>query len=400
VAARLVGGLVARLGQPRVVGEMLAGLLLGPSALGVLAPDLAAAVFPAASVGFLSALAQVGVLLFMFVVGLELDPAHLREQGHTAVVTSHASIIAPFLLGTALSLALYEPFAPPGVSFAPFALFMGTAMSVTAFPVLARILAERGMTATPLGAIAIACAAVDDVTAWVILAAVILFARTGEITAVGGALVTLAAYLAIMFVVIRPLLARLARRVQAGSLREQEFLAAVVLIALGSAWATEHIGVHALFGAFLAGVLVPRGAATSEMLMQRCRDLLVVLLLPLFFAITGLRTGITLISGPTALLACAAVLVAAVAGKLGGSALAARASGLQWRDALSLGALMNTRGLMELVVLNVGLEIGVLSPTLFAIMVVMALVTTAATSPLLTLFARIPARAARTVHAG
>jgi len=188
--------------------------------------------------------------------------------------------------------------------------------------------------------------------------------------------------------------------VQAGSLREQEFLAAVVLIALGSAWATEHIGVHALFGAFLAGVLVPRGAATSEMLMQRCRDLLVVLLLPLFFAITGLRTGITLISGPTALLACAAVLVAAVAGKLGGSALAARASGLQWRDALSLGALMNTRGLMELVVLNVGLEIGVLSPTLFAIMVVMALVTTAATSPLLTLFARIPARAARTVHAG
>jgi Kef-type K+ transport system membrane component KefB len=392
-AARFAGSLLARLGQPRVVGEMTAGLVLGPSVLGRLAPSLAAAVFPAPSLGFVNAVSQVGLLLFMFLVGLELDATHLRRQGRTALLTSHASIVAPFLLGTALALALYPRLAPAGVAFTPFALFVGAAMSVTAFPVLARILADRGMTATPLGALAIVCAAVGDVTAWCILAAVVVIARAASAASLAFTLAGTAVYLAVMLTLARPVLARVAERAARPGSSAQTQLAIVMLLALTSAWVTDRLGIHALFGAFLVGALLPPSGPLAEALSSRVRDLMIVLLLPLFFAFTGLRTTVSLISGGWLWLACGLVLLVAIAGKLGGSAIGARAAGMGWRDALSLGALMNTRGLMELVILNVGLDIGVLSPTLYAMMVVMALVTTALTTPLLDLLARPDLRA-------
>jgi Kef-type K+ transport system membrane component KefB len=382
--ARLVGAVLAYFGQPRVVGEMAAGLLLGPSALGLVAPSVSAALFPPASLGFLNALAQAGLLLFMFLVGLELDPAHLKTRQRTALVTSHASIVVPLLLGTTLALVLYGPLAPTGVAFAPFALFMGAAMSVTAFPVLARILADRGMTNTPLGALAIACAAVNDVTAWCILAAVVLAAGAGDASDLMFTLGGTAFYLIAMFTLGRRLLATMHTRAQQPGGTAKGLIGTVVLLAITSAWITERLGIHALFGAFLVGALVPKsGGAVAGKLSSRLRSLVVVLLLPLFFAFTGLRTTMSLISGGTLWMACGLVLLVAIAGKLGGSTLAARATGMSWRDALSLGALLNTRGLMELVILNVGLDIGVLSPPLFAMMVVMALVTTAMTTPLL-----------------
>ena len=382
-AARLAGGILARFGQPRVVGEMAAGLMLGPSVLGRIAPSLSAELFPAASLGFVDALAQVGLLLFMFLVGLELDAANLRRRWHTAALTSHASITAPFLLGTALAIALYSWLAPTGVSFTPFALFMGAAMSVTAFPVLARILADRGMTSTPLGALALVCAAVGDVTAWCILAAVVAVARAEGATSLAITLAGTAGYLLVMFTIGRRLLAHVAMRAARPGATAQGHLAVVMLLTLASAWVTERLGIHALFGAFLVGALLPPSGAITEMLRSRLHDLMVVLLLPLFFAFTGLRTTVSLISGGALWAVCGLVLLVAIVGKLGGSAVAARAGGMSWRDALSLGVLMNTRGLMELVILNVGLDIGVISPTLFAMMVLMALVTTALTTPLL-----------------
>jgi Kef-type K+ transport system membrane component KefB len=384
-AARVAGSVLARLGQPRVVGEMAAGLLLGPSVLGRLAPSLMSMVFPTASLGYVSAVSQVGLLLFMFLVGLELDAVHLRRLGRTALLTSHASIVAPFLMGTALALWLYPRLAPAGVAFTPFALFVGAAMSVTAFPVLARILADRGMTATPLGALAIVCAAVGDVTAWCILAAVVVIARADGGASLAFTLVGTAVYLAVMFTLVRPLLARVAERSLRPASSAQTELAIVMLLTLASAWVTERLGIHAMFGAFLVGALLPPSGPLAESVSSRLHDLMIVLLLPLFFAFTGLRTTVALISGGWLWMVCGAVLLVAMAGKLGGSALAARAAGMRWRDALSLGALMNTRGLMELVILNVGLDIGVLSPTLYAMMVVMALVTTALTTPLLDL---------------
>lgn len=389
--ARVSGAAVARVGQPRVVGEIMGGLLLGPSLLGRLAPEVSVALFPAGSLGFINALAQFGLLLFMFLVGLELDLSHLRRRAHVAVITSHASISLPFLLGVLLSLALFTRLAPTGVGFTPFALFMGAAMSVTAFPVLARILGDRGMTGTPLGAIAIACAAIDDVTAWCILAGVVVVANAGDSTALVLALGGTVVYVLVMMTIGRRVLSWLAgRRGDA-----QGFLAAILLLTLGSAWITERLGIHAVFGAFFVGALVPRRAGITSSLTAPLHDVMVVLLLPLFFVFTGLRTTLTLISGSTLWGMCAMVVLVAIAGKFVGSAAAARATGMSWRDALSLGALMNTRGLMELVILNVGLDIGVLSPTLFAMMMLMALVTTAMTTPLLDVLDRGRAKVGR-----
>lgn len=386
--ARLAGALMERIGQPRVIGEILGGIVLGPTVLGLFAPTVAATLFPPASLGFLNALAQFGLLLFMFLLGLELDLAQLRRRAHIALVASHASISVPFLLGVLLSLFLYTPYAPAGVSFTPFALFIGAAMSVTAFPVLARILRDRGMTGTMLGTVAIACAAVDDVTAWCILAGVSFVARASDaaslVTMLGGT----AAYLVAMLLLGRRMLRWLSDRSERAGGAGDGFAAGVLLLALASAWVTERLGIHGVFGAFLAGALVPRGGAAVRTLSDRLQSILVVLLLPLFFAFSGLRTSLTLISGTSVAIACAVVLLCAVAGKLGGSTLAARAAGMPWREALSLGVLMNTRGLMELVILNVGLDMGILSPTLFAIMVIMALVTTAMTAPMLTLLQR------------
>ena len=384
VFSRAIGLLFRRIGQPQVVGEMAAGIVLGPSVLGALAPQLSASLFPVASLGPLSALSQVGLIAFMFLVGLELDPRQMRGRGHTAVLTSHVSIVVPFCLGTTLALFLYPRLSDDSVSFTNFALFVGTAMSITAFPVLARILTERQLLRHPVGAVALACAAVDDVTAWCILAAVVAAVRAGETTlplwvTIGGS----ALYVGLMLVVARPLLGVLERRFRAAGRVTQDLLGATLLLVLLSAWTTEHLGIHALFGAFLVGAILPKEPGFVRAVTERVEDLVVVLLLPLFFAFSGLRTSIALVDGPGAWLMTALIIGVAVAGKFGGSMAAARASGMQWREAGAIGALMNTRGLMELVVLNIGLDIGVISPALFTMMVLMALVTTLMARPLL-----------------
>ena len=332
--------------------------------------------------------------MFMFLVGLELNPRLLRGRGYTALVTSHASITIPFFLGSLLALHLYPRLSDRDVGFTGFALFMGAAMSVTAFPVLARILTERALMRTRVGAVALACAAVDDVTAWCILAGVVALVRAGHTAMPWWATVLgSAAFVAAMIFAARPLLARLERRYERDGRVTQDMLGLVFLVTLASAWTTEALGIHALFGAFLAGAVMPKGEGFVHALTGKLEDVTVVLLLPLFFAFTGLRTRIGLVEGAEMWGFCALIILVAVAGKLGGGAMAARMTGMSWREAGAIGTLMNTRGLMELVILNIGLDIGVISPAVFAMMVLMALATTFMTSPLLELV--YPARLIR-----
>ena len=384
LVARGLGVVARRLGQPPVIGEIAAGVMLGPSLLGWVAPDTSAFLFPATSLPTLQLLSQIGVLLFMFVVGVELDPAYLRGKAQTAIAVSHFSIIVPFTLGVALSLGLYEQYAPRGVPFHAFALFCGIALSITAFPVLARILEERRLTHTPLGTTAITCAAVDDVTAWTILAFVV------AITTAGGAMETLltnvilsALFVLVMLFAVRPLLQRVLDPNTRGDVVSKERLAMVLVVLLSSALVTEIIGIHALFGAFVAGAIMPVGGTFRLVLRERLESLTSVLLLPLFFAYTGLRTQIGLLDSASSWAVCLVVIVLATTGKIGGTAVAARWSGLSWRDSVALGSLMNTRGLMELIALNVGYDLGILTPEIFAMMVLMALATTGMTGPLL-----------------
>jgi Kef-type K+ transport system membrane component KefB/nucleotide-binding universal stress UspA family protein len=392
--ARLTGALFRRLHQPQVVGEMVAGILLGPSLLGWLAPGVSAALFPPESLGYLNTLSQVGLVLFMFLVGLEFDPRLLRGRGHTAVVTSHVSIVLPFVLGAALALFLYPRLAEGHVDFMGFALFIGAAMSITAFPVLARILTERNLMHTKVGAVTIACAAIDDVTAWSILAVVIAIVRAdAAVTPLWITLAGSAAFALVMMFVVRRLLQWVERLYHNRGRFTQDMLAGTLLLLLASAWTTEWLGIHALFGAFLFGAVMPKDAGLIHEITAKLEDLTVVFLLPLFFAFTGLRTSIGLVTGLEMWLFAGLILLVAVAGKFGGSTLAARITGMPWRESAALGVLMNTRGLMELVILTIGLDLGVISPTLFTMMVLMALITTFMTTPLLELI--YPARLIR-----
>jgi len=384
VLARLLGNAFRLFHQPPVVGEIIAGILLGPSFLARVAPGASAYLFPVSIAPFINVLSQVGVVLYMFVVGLDLDPGLLRRRGHAAVAISHASIIAPFLLGAALSLLVYPRLASEGIRFTSFALFLGVSMSVTAFPVLARILTDRGIHKTRMGAIALTCAAVDDVTAWCMLAFVvaIIQSRTaGFVATFGGAL----AFIAAMLFVVRPLMVRITLVYGNQGRLTQGVMAIVFVALLLSAWATDLIGIHAIFGAFALGAIIPHDSGLARDLTDRLEDLLVVLLLPAFFAYTGLRTQVGLVSGSEQWMICGLIILVASAGKFGGSTIAARLTGLGWRDASALGVLMNTRGLVELIVLNIGLDFGVISPTVFAMLVLMALVTTFATTPILDL---------------
>lgn len=389
LAARLVGVVFQKIGQPAVVGEMAAGLLLGPSLLGWVWPEAFQFVFAPSTLGTLKLLSQIGVCLFMFVVGMELNIGHLREKAHVAVIVSHASIIFPYFLGVALALWLFVPMAPQGVSFMSFALFLGIAMSITAFPVLARILEERGLSKTPLGTTAITCAAVDDVTAWSLLAFVIAVVK---MTSPWNAVLTLGlavGFVGIMLYVVKPLLTRrIPRRYLEGEAPSAAVLAAVLTVMFAGALATEVIGIHALFGAFLAGVIMPEAKTFRAALHDRLERFSSVFLLPLFFAFTGLRTELGLLNDLTGWLWCLLIIAVATVGKLGGSMLAARWGGMAWRESFMLGALMNTRGLMELIALNIGYDLGILSPRIFTIMVLMALATTFMTGPLLSLARR------------
>jgi Kef-type K+ transport system membrane component KefB len=382
------------LGQPPVIGEVLAGLVLGPSVLGTLWPQMAHLLVPSVEqdpggtvVSALTAISRLGVVLYMFLLGLELDLAHLRKKVHSTVAISHASIVVPFLLGTGLALWIYPVVSSSEVSFTAFSLFMGTAMAITAFPVLARILTDLKLEKTSLGVIALSCAATDDITAWCLLAFVIGMAQA-QLSDAAQVLMLAVCYVAVMFLLVRPLLHRFLRRYEDAEEFPAWIVPGVLVAVLLSAAATKTIGIHSLFGGFTMGVVLSSSDRLTAMLRDKFHDIATILLLPAFFAITGLRTQISLLENGYEWFLTGMIILVATVGKVGGTLAAARFTGLSWRNSTALGMLMNTRGLMELIALNIGLEIGVISPTLFAMMVLMALATTVATSPVVRMLLR------------
>jgi len=382
VTARLLGLLFARINQPAVIGEIIGGIVLGPSLLGRIAPGLQSALIHPDAAPFLGVISQLGVILYMFLVGLELDLRAMRARAATTIAISNAGILVPFTLGVALAFGIFDTYAPTGVPFTSFALFLGVSMSITAFPVLARILSDRGLQGTPLGAMALTCAAIDDVTAWCLLAFVVSVMQAKA----GGAVVTVgltALYIALMLTAGRRVMAVLVRRLEQSRRIGEQSLGLLLVAVLLSALATEFIGVHAIFGAFLLGAIVPHDSAVARHVHERIEDVVRVMLLPAFFAFTGLRTELGLLDGARDWVICGAIIAIATLGKFGGVTLAGRVSGLPWRDASALGILMNTRGLVELIVLNIGLDLGVVTPRLFVMLVIMALVTTMMTTPVL-----------------
>ena len=362
---RTVGSLFQKIHQPRVVGEMFAGIMLGPSLLGWVAPQVSAYLFPASSLGFLNALSQVGVVVFMFLVGLGINPKELKKQGHAAVLTSHVSITAPFVLASILALYLYPKLSDSSVAFSSFALFMGSAMSITAFPVLARILNERDMLGSRLGTVAIACAAVDDVTGWCILAYIVVLIRSAHsATPIWLTLGGIVVFALIMIYGVRRLLRGFESIYRERGALSENMLALMLLLVLASALCTEWLGIHLLFGSFLMGAIMPKDHKFVRYVLDRFETITVTLLLPLFFAFTGLRTNIGLVKGSEMWMYCGLIILVATVGKLGGSTLASWITGMPLREAAGLGTLMNTRVLMELVILNIGLDIKVISPVL------------------------------------
>lgn len=385
MAARLLGWICIKIKQPSVIGEMIAGIILGPSLLGMYFPEFSAFLFPKESLGNLQFLSQIGLILFMYIVGMELDLSVLRKKAHDAVVISHASIIIPFALGIGLSYFIYQEFAPEGVQFTSFALFIAIAMSITAFPVLARIVQERNLQKTKLGTIVITCAAADDITAWCILAAVIAIVKAGSFTSSIYVILMAIGYVFLMIKLVRPFLKRIGDLQAEKSAINKPMVAIFFLTLILSAYATEVIGIHALFGAFMAGAIMPENAKFRSLFIDKVEDVALVLLLPLFFVFTGLRTQIGLLNESHLWITAGGIILVAVVGKFAGSALTAKFLGINWKESLTIGALMNTRGLMELIVLNIGYDLGVLSPEIFAMMVIMALFTTFMTGPALDL---------------
>ncbi|MDV3499575.1 cation/H(+) antiporter [Elizabethkingia anophelis] len=381
LVARLFGWICMKMKQPSVIGEMIAGIALGPSLLGLYFPEFSAFLFPKESLGNLQFLSQIGLIFFMYIVGMELDLSVLRKKAHDAVVISHASIIIPFALGIGLSYFIYKEFAPDGVQFSSFALFIAIAMSITAFPVLARIVQERNLQKTKLGTIVITCAAADDITAWCILAAVIAIVKAGSFASSIYVIIMAIAYVFLMIKVVRPFLKRIADLQTGKGIMSKSVVAIFFLILIISAYATEVIGIHALFGAFMAGAIMPENTKFRNIFIEKVEDVALVVLLPLFFVFTGLRTEIGLLNHGHLWMTAGLIILVAVIGKFIGSALTAKFLRIGWKDSLTIGALMNTRGLMELIVLNIGYDLGVLSPEIFAMMVIMALFTTFMTGP-------------------
>ena len=383
--ARFFGYLFKKIGQPAVIGEIVAGIILGPSILGLLFPQINLFLFPAASLGTLNFLSHIGLILFMFIIGMELDLKMIMKQAYGAVIMSHAGIIIPFTLGMGIAYFIYAEFAPAGISFLSFGLFMGITMSITAFPVLARILKERGLIRTNLGITALTCAAADDLTAWCVLAAVIALVKSGSSVSAFYTTALAAAYLVIMFTIIRPALQRLEDLYNNREKKRTAIIALLFLLLIVSSYITSVIGINALFGAFIAGIIMPSSFSFRKIVVDKIEDVSLILLLPLFFVVTGLKTQIGLLNQPHLWITFGWLLLVAVGGKFGGITIAAKVIGQSWKDSLSIGVLMNTRGLMQLIVLNIGYDLGILSPEIFAMMVLMALVTTFMTGPALDL---------------
>ena len=385
VVARFFGWVFKKIGQPTVIGEIIAGIVLGPSLLGMYFPEFSSTLFPVESLGNLKFLSQIGLILFMFVIGMELDLKVLKNKANEAVVISHASIVIPFTLGIGLAYFVYNRFAPEGVKFLSFSLFMGIAMSITAFPVLARIVQERGLNKTKLGAIAITCAAADDITAWSLLAVVIAIVKADNFVSSLYIIGLAALYVLAMLFIVKPFLKRIGELYGTKDTLVKPVVAIFFLTLIISSYATEVIGIHALFGAFMTGAIMPDVPKFRTIFIEKVEDVSLILLLPLFFVFTGLKTEIGLINDPYLWKVTGFIILVAVIGKFLGSALAAKFVGQTWSDSFTIGALMNTRGLMELIVLNIGLELKVLTPEVFTMMVIMALVTTFMTGPALDL---------------
>ena len=389
IVSRIFGYLFAKIGQPTVIGEILAGIVLGPSLLGYFYPEAFHFLFAAKSLGNLYILSQIGLILFMFTIGMELNLSTLKEKISETYVISHASILIPYFFGMLMAYYVYQEFAVNYTDFLSFALFIGISMSITAFPVLARIVQEKGLSKTHLGTIAIASAANDDVTAWCILAAVIAITKTGSFISSLYTIGFAVLYVVFMLFVLKPFLKRVGDIYSNSEVLNKSIVAFLLLILILSAFITQVIGIHALFGAFLAGVVMPQLPHFRKLIIDKIEDVSVTLLLPLFFVFTGLRTEIGLLNTPHLWIICGIFILVAVSGKFMGGAFTARILGETWKDSLSIGILMNTRGLMELIVLNIGYEMGILPPSIFVMLVIMALVTTFMTTPALSVINRI-----------
>ncbi len=384
--ARALATVLRFSGQPAVVGEMMAGFALGPVVLGSIAPGLHAELFHAPTLAPLRDLSDLGLVLFMFIVGAELRlTGNMRRQLVAATSIGTLSVLLPMAVGLALAPLLYPPLAPPGVALAPFALFLAAAMSITAFPVLARILKERAMVGTQAGRLALASAATADVLSWLLLALVVMAVEANRgWSHLGNMLLGLTALAAMVFVFCRPLIAWMVRWHAAGNLSSGTLLAALVVGALTCACITDALGVHVVFGAFLFGISLPRDDRLLATLINRLEHVTIVVLMPIFFALAGLKTTDDAFSGGSVLL-MSLVIAVAILSKLVAGTLAARISGQHWRTAFVIGSLMNARGMMELIVIQIGLDLGVIGPQLFTMLMLMAIVTTVMTGPLLTL---------------
>ena len=398
VAVRIFSWLFKYLGQPGVIGEIVAGIVLGPSVLGHFFPETFGFLFSDSSLESLNILSQIGLILFMFIIGMELDLSILRKKGSQTLVISHASIIVPFFLGTVLAWQVYPEFGAGHTTFVPFALFIGISVSITAFPVLARIIQERNLGKTPMGMLAIASAANNDITAWCLLAIVIALAKAGSFVSALYTIALTIVYIAFMFMVMRPFLRKIGETYANSEVINKAFVGFIFLFLVLSSVATEIIGIHALFGAFMAGVVMPMNLGFRKVMMEKVEDISLVFFLPLFFAFSGLHTEIGLINTTELWGVCLLFIVVAIAGKFGGCTLAARAVGENWKDSLIVGTLMNTRGLMQLVALNIGFEMGILSAQMFVVLLIMSLLTTFMATPMLSLVEKIFAKQEEKAH--
>jgi Kef-type K+ transport system membrane component KefB len=382
VVCRVVGRLMPLIGQPMVVGEMIAGVLLGPSLLGLFAPSIQAALFPPASLGVLSVVSQLGLALYMFVVGTHLQTDFIKQALRGAMAISLAGILVPFILGAGLAVVLFDDgrFFAPAVSIWQSMGYLGAAMSVTAFPVLARIIHERGISGTKLGTLALAAGATNDAIAWCLLAIVLASFNQNSNIAI-FAILGGVAYAIVVLEILRPWFGKLESTVERDGSLNSGTLALMLALLMAGSWFTDAIGIHAVFGSFIMGVAMPRGAF-ARALDRQIEPLAATLLIPVFFAYSGLSTRLSLMGGTGMWSIAVAVIVVASVGKGVACWLAALLARRPNREAMAIGALMNARGLMELIILNIGLERGLIAPTLFTIMVTMTIVTTLAAGPL------------------